>query len=182
MNEIKDSFSSIELESTQKKDEVVSSINELLKSYDYNIVELNQDKPWGAYFRMDDEQADKFIQDFFNNTDPKDARLGREDVSLSPKILLVSPGQRLSWQYHHRRAEKWTFLTNGGYHKSLSNDEGDLIKAEPEETVQFEMGERHRLTGSIGRYAIVAEIWQHVFPDNPSDENDIVRLQDDYSR
>ena len=26
---------------------------------------------------------------------------------MSPKILIVKPGARLSWQYHHRRAEIW---------------------------------------------------------------------------
>ena len=26
---------------------------------------------------------------------------------LSPKILIVKPGARLSWQYHNRRAEIW---------------------------------------------------------------------------
>jgi mannose-6-phosphate isomerase len=31
-------------------------------------------------------------------------------------------------------------------------------------------------------YAVVAEIWQHSDADNPSDENDIVRLQDDFGR
>jgi hypothetical protein len=31
-------------------------------------------------------------------------------------------------------------------------------------------------------WGIVAEIWQHTDESNPSDEDDIVRLQDDYSR
>ena len=26
---------------------------------------------------------------------------------LSPKILIVNPNSKLSWQYHHRRAEIW---------------------------------------------------------------------------
>jgi mannose-6-phosphate isomerase len=29
---------------------------------------------------------------------------------------------------------------------------------------------------------MIAEIWQHTDPENPSDENDIVRLQDDFGR
>jgi hypothetical protein len=29
---------------------------------------------------------------------------------------------------------------------------------------------------------LVAEIWQHTDPGNPSNEDDIVRLADDYSR
>ena len=29
---------------------------------------------------------------------------------------------------------------------------------------------------------MVSEIWQHTDPNNPSDENDIVRISDDYGR
>jgi hypothetical protein len=29
---------------------------------------------------------------------------------------------------------------------------------------------------------MVAEIWQHTDPNHPSDEDDIVRLQDDFGR
>ena len=29
---------------------------------------------------------------------------------LSPKFLVVGPGQRLSWQYHHRRSEIWRLI------------------------------------------------------------------------
>ena len=29
---------------------------------------------------------------------------------LSPKILIVAPNKRLSWQYHHRRAEIWKLI------------------------------------------------------------------------
>jgi hypothetical protein len=31
-------------------------------------------------------------------------------------------------------------------------------------------------------WGVVAEFWQHTDPDYPSDEDDIVRVQDDYSR
>ncbi len=29
---------------------------------------------------------------------------------LSPILLLVKPSARLSWQYHHRRAETWMVI------------------------------------------------------------------------
>ena len=45
----------------------------------------------------------------------------------------------------------------------------------------MDKGERHRLIGLEG-WGIVAEIWQHTDPENPSDEDDIVRLQDDFGR
>ena len=51
--------------------------------------------------------------------------------------------------------------------------EGDLIK--------FDKEERHRLVG-LSKPGIVAEIWIHTDIEKPSDEEDIIRLQDDYSR
>jgi mannose-6-phosphate isomerase len=45
----------------------------------------------------------------------------------------------------------------------------------------MDKGERHRLIG-LDSWRIVAEIWQHTDLENPSDEDDIVRLQDDFGR
>lgn len=45
----------------------------------------------------------------------------------------------------------------------------------------LEKGERHRLIGTK-TWGVVAEIWMHSDSENPSDEDNIVRLQDDYSR
>jgi mannose-6-phosphate isomerase len=47
--------------------------------------------------------------------------------------------------------------------------------------VQLKQGERHRLIGT-SQWGIVAEIWQHTNAQHPSDEDDIVRLQDDFGR
>jgi hypothetical protein len=47
--------------------------------------------------------------------------------------------------------------------------------------VEFQAGERHRLVG-LDQLGIVAELWQHLDPAHPSDEEDIVRLQDDFGR
>src|SRR5438874_729991 len=90
------------------------------------------------------KQADVFIAEFFPGLTPQEARRGKDDAELSPKILLVSPDQRLSWQYHRRRAERWRFLTPGAYHRSPNDGQGELLRAEIGDVVQFEMGERHR--------------------------------------
>ena len=50
-----------------------------------------------------------------------------------------------------------------------------------DDIIHFQKEERHRLIG-LSDFGIVAEIWIHTDSDNPSDEDDIVRLQDDYSR
>ena len=47
--------------------------------------------------------------------------------------------------------------------------------------IRLKKEERHRLIG-LSDFAVIAEIWQHTDPNNPSDENDIVRLSDDYGR
>lgn len=47
--------------------------------------------------------------------------------------------------------------------------------------IQLKQGERHRLVG-LDNWGIVAEIWQHTDAANPSDEEDIIRVQDDFGR
>jgi mannose-6-phosphate isomerase len=175
------------LETITKTDDVSKSdiVNEAaaaISEAGYSLVEQDDTRPWGAFFRLANTDADDFVSEFFPGLDPVEARLGDASAELSPKILLVSPEQRLSWQRHDRRAERWAFITPGGNHKSLTDEQGNLHIAENGEIVQFAQGERHRLVGAVGHYTLVAEIWQHVDPVQPSDEADIVRLQDDYSR
>lgn len=171
-----------EFNSNSEKSLVCDAITESLTTGGYTIVELNTDKPWGAYFRIDSSQAKRFIEEFFSGLSIEQAQLGIEGAELSPKILLVSPKQRLSWQYHDRRAERWRFLTQGAYNKNMSDEPGEAIVAQPGDIVQFVRGERHRLIGQSESYTVVAEIWQHTDKTHPSDESDIVRLVDDYQR
>lgn len=160
----------------------VARIRALAEGAGYTIVEQNADKPWGAYLRIDSKQADIFVKEFFPGLSPEDARLGVDNAELSPKFLIVKPGERLSWQFHYRRAERWRFLTSGAYRKSMADEESERIEAAVDEIVQFQTGERHRLEGMPDHLVLVAEIWQHSDATNPSDEDDIVRLADDYSR
>lgn len=164
------------------KSDIVNEVATAILASGYSLVEQDDTRPWGAFFRLANTDANAFVLEFFPGLDPAEARLGNEASELSPKILLVSPEQRLSWQHHDRRAERWTFITPGGYHKSLTDEQGELHTAQSGEVVQFAQGERHRLVGAIGHYTLVAEIWQHVDLEHPSDEADIVRLQDDYQR
>lgn len=182
MSEIANTIHSQAFDATIPKIEVVDTVQQLAESNGYTVVERNDQKPWGAYLRLDNSDADTFVTEFFPGLSPEDARLGIKDAELSPKFLIVSPEQRLSWQLHDRRAERWAFLTGGGYHKSSSDDQGELREALAGDVVQFARGERHRLVGSLGAYTVVAEIWQHVDVNQPSNEDDIVRLADDYQR
>ena len=95
---------------------------------------------------------------------------------------MVAPEKRLSWQYHFRRAEIWKLI--GGVASvvtSNTDEEKDLAELKIGDIIQLKQGERHRLIGLSG-WGIIAEIWRHTDPSNPSDESDIVRLQDDFGR
>lgn len=182
MQQLAQKITAIDMHGDIDKRVIVSEITRNIEDEGYTVVELNQDKPWGAYIRIDGSQADRFVEEFFSGLTPIEARLGVEAAELSPKILIVAPGQRLSWQYHDRRAERWAFLTKGGYNKSNDDDEGDVNAATSGDIVQFSKGERHRLVGLSDQYVLVAEIWQHTDSENMSNEDDIVRLADDYKR
>ncbi|HJP81587.1 MAG TPA: hypothetical protein VJ841_04295 [Candidatus Saccharimonadales bacterium] len=182
MNELSTYLEALSIDGSLDKGQIVSVLKQGITDAGYTIVDLNDEKPWGAYFRMNSTEADRFIADFFPSLAPDEARLGIKDAELSPKILLVAPHQRLSWQYHNRRAERWAFLTEGGYYRSDTNEPGELVVAQPGTVVQFKQGERHRLVSVGDTYAVVAEIWQHTDSTNTSKEDDIIRLSDDYSR
>jgi mannose-6-phosphate isomerase-like protein (cupin superfamily) len=128
---------------------------------------------------MEESLAPRFIQLFFPHLNPSDLMIGGK---LSPKILVVAPNQRLSWQYHFRRAEIWK-LVNGvaGVVTSDTDEQGSLHTLALGEIVKLKQGQRHRLVGVNG-WGVIAEIWQHTDANNPSNEDDIVRLQDDFGR
>ncbi len=182
MTNLFDQLSSVDTRGSVEKQQMVSDIKNLMEQGGYTIVDQDDQRPWGAYLKFANNQADSFITDFFKGISPAEARLGNKDAELSPKILIVSPNQRLSWQYHERRAERWVFLTDGKFEKSYNDDEHGAQSIEAGGSVQFTALERHRLIGRANEYSLVAEIWQHTDSNSLSDENDIVRLQDDYNR
>jgi mannose-6-phosphate isomerase-like protein (cupin superfamily) len=183
MNESTQKLQSIQLNANTPHEIALERIRTILeKDLGYHFSDVDEARPWGAFYRVVDEEADRFLAEFFPGLDPIEARLGNKELVLSPKILVVYPGQRLSWQYHNYRAERWRFLTHGGYFRSPSDEQGVLIVANPDDIVQFETTERHRLAASKDGYTLVAEIWQHTNPAHPSEESDIVRVADDYKR
>lgn len=101
---------------------------------------------------------------------------------LSPKFLVVAPEKRLSWQYHFRRAEIWTVISGPvGIAISDTDEQGPVGSYVSGDFIKLQQGERHRLIG-LNDWGVVAEIWQHTDASQPSDESDIVRLQDDFGR
>lgn len=144
-----------------------------------SIVSCDFERPWGGFFVIDEEQAQEFANVYFEGFNVDKIRVAGK---LSPKILLVKPGARLSWQYHLRRAETWKVIDGPvGIIRSLNDIEGEMINYQNGEIIVLQKGERHRLIG-LDNWGVVAEFWQHTDVIDPSDEEDIVRVQDDYAR
>ena len=159
-------------------EEKYKEIQQEIESYGFTIVAKDMMRPWGAFLVIKEEEAQDFANRFFDGIDVDTLRV---EGKLSPKILIVKTGARLSWQYHNRRAEIWqVFKGQVGIIRSDNDIEGELVRFSEGDQVRLAQGERHRLIG-LGDYGIVAEIWQHT-DSIPSDEEDIVRIQDDYVR
>lgn len=99
-------------------------------------------------------------------------RYPHEGVS-SVKILTVNPGGVLSLQFHHHRDEFWLVLDEG-----IEMTLGERVfRPRPGEEIWIPRGTRHRARGVGERPARVLELWF-----GPSEESDIVRLEDFYGR
>ena len=158
---------------------IFEKIHNELDANNFNIVSIDHKRPWGFFFVIAEEQAQQFADVYFDSLHVSSIKRGG---ALSPKILVVAPGKRLSWQYHHRRAEIWRVIQGqAGVKRSATDTEEKLEILNVGDIITLQQGERHRLIG-LDDYAVIAEIWQHTDANHPSDEEDIVRLQDDFGR
>lgn len=158
---------------------IFEQLNDYLGSLHLKINKQDNTRPWGGFFVIEENDAEKFIGIYFPDLTYAQLNIAGK---LSPKILVVAPGKRLSWQYHHRRAEIWK-LIGGSAAVAISDtdEESETKQLVTGDIIQLKQGERHRLIG-MENWGIVAEIWRHTDAENPSDENDIVRIQDDFGR
>ncbi|MFT2009487.1 phosphoheptose isomerase [Pontibacter sp. 13R65] len=154
-------------------------IEQKLTQQGFTIDKQDPTRPWGGFFVINEDQAQQFADTYFDGLSVESLRISGK---LSPKILVVAPEKRLSWQYHHRRAEIWKVVKGTvGVVTSDTDEEGDTKTLSPGELITLKQGERHRLVG-LQDWGILAEIWQHTDVELPSDEEDIVRVQDDFGR
>lgn len=145
----------------------------------FKIIDIDVLRPWGFYFYFDVAQTEKFAKEFFEGVGLTGINTS---LPLQPKVLVFEPGKRLSWQYHNRRAEIWRCITQSCW--VMTSDDDQQPQPKPikfGDVVNSTAGTRHR-AGANDAWGAVAEIWQHTDPRNPSDEEDVVRLQDDYGR
>ena len=158
---------------------IYNEIKKQIESFGFNVVSHDFERPWGGFLVIDETQAQNFSNKFFKGLDVNTLKIGGK---LSPKILVVKPEARLSWQYHNRRAEIWQiYKGSAGIVRSDSDEENDMKIYNVGDQIVLEQGERHRLIG-LDDYCVVAEIWQHTVTRHPSDEDDIIRVQDDFGR
>ena len=159
--------------------EIFNQVESFIQAQGYTIVDQDHDRPWGGFFVLQEDQAAKFAAQFFPHLSLDAIQITQK---LSPKFLVVAPQKRLSWQYHFRRAELWT-VVHGPVGVAISETDEQQVPGtyQEEECITLPIGQRHRLIG-LAQWGVVAEIWQHTDAEHPSDESDIVRLQDDFGR
>ncbi len=157
--------------------EISDKVKQELLGMNFELVEEDLQRPWGGYLKINDAQADQFIKHFIPNFDSNNLS------NISPKILFFSPNSRLSWQVHQRRSEVWQVLEGpvGAYLSQTDEEPKAPTIYQPTETIMIPAGTRHR-NSKLDNWGVVAEIWVHTDPQNPSNEEDIRRISDDYNR
>ena len=76
------------------KREIFDSVAQRLKIEGFNVVNRDETRPWGGFFVIDEAQAQQFADTYFDGLDVEGLKIGGK---LSPKILIVAPNTRLSW-------------------------------------------------------------------------------------
>ena len=135
-----------------KSQEVKLVVEALKASADAELTELpaTVHRPWGTYTTLKHEDG------------------------YQVKRITVAPGQKLSLQYHHKRAEHWV-VTQG---KAIVQVGDEEYETAPGECRYIPLGEKHRLT-NIGEDELVlieVQVGSYL------GEDDIVRLDDVYGR
>lgn len=91
------------------------------------------------------------------------------------KRIIVKPGQRLSYQYHHKREEAWT-VVSGIARITLDDVTKDY---EAGETILIPLEAKHRMENpSEDKDMILIEVQTGEY----FGEDDIIRIEDDYER
>lgn len=89
------------------------------------------------------------------------------------KILRINPGERNSLQYHHHRQELWVSLDEN----SVVTVGDHTWNPKRFEEIYIDTKQSHRLAGANDKPGYILEISFGDF-----DENDIVRIEDNYGR
>jgi quercetin dioxygenase-like cupin family protein len=163
------------------KQETQERVRTFILDQGLRIVDEDFERPWGGFFVIHEEDTERFLRLFFSEEADELMSSGQK---LSPKILVVEEGKRLSWQYHDFRAELHKVLEGPvAYCLSETDEQNEPKEYGVGELIPIAQGMRHRLIGiKNSDWAVVAETWKHTDPNRPSREDDIHRLDDDSGR
>ena len=109
-----------------------------------------EERPWGSFENLLDEEYCKV------------------------KRIIVKPGQRLSYQYHHERTEHWV-IVQGEAIVTLDDEEYEYHIGD---VVEIPVGTKHRVQNNETEDLIFIETQTGTY----FGEDDIVRIEDDYGR
>ena len=115
----------------------------------HSMLEIG-DRPWGKYYVLEDSEHYKL------------------------KRIVVEPGQRLSYQYHHHRQEHWVVIE--GEANVVLN--GENVRVKYGESIFIPQGAKHRIENNTGKRLVFIEVQTGSY----FGEDDIIRLEDDYER
>lgn len=108
------------------------------------------ERPWGKYYVLEDEEHYKL------------------------KRIVVNPGHRLSYQYHHHRQEFWTVVE--GEALVILDEKEHIVRYG--ESIFIPQGAKHRIINATEQPLVFVEVQTGTY----FGEDDIVRVQDDYER
>ena len=114
------------------------------------IIFYSEERPWGKFENILDEPYCKV------------------------KRITVNPDQRLSYQYHHKRAEHWV-IVQGVAKVTLDGEEKEFKAGE---NIYVPVGVSHRIKNVGSGKLIFIEVQCGSY----FGEDDIVRVSDDYGR
>jgi mannose-6-phosphate isomerase len=95
-----------------------------------------------------------------------------ENMSCTVKLIYINPNSRLSLQYHDKRSEFWKIVYGRAH---IQIDDKSFVLCEGQ-SIEIPNKAKHRVEAKETK-CIILEISYGTF-----DENDIVRLDDDYKR
>jgi len=121
----------------------------------------------------------QFEQQKYHNSEIGERPWGRWTVldagaGFTVKKIEIEPGHRLSLQYHHHRSEHWLVIEGEG---EVEIDEKTISIAQRSH-VHIPLKAVHRVKNIGSSTLIILELQQG----DVLDENDIVRIEDDYAR
>ena len=90
------------------------------------------------------------------------------------KRIEVQPGHRLSYQTHSRRSEHWVVVAG----TATCLLDGEVVVARTGQHVVVGEGVAHRVSNDHGELLVIVETQLGAY----TEEDDIVRLEDDYDR